>query len=481
MVNYADMKKSPSNKKLSARRVAFDILRRVDETDAYADILLARELPRLESIDRGLATELLYGVLRWRIKVDWIIDSFSNIKTTKLDESVLTALRLGIYQMFFLTKIPVHSAVSESVELIKAENPRLAGFVNAVLRSSDRGRESINFPSIKREPVKYISVLFSHPEWMVERWIESMGVKDAIALCQANLRPARKNLRVNTLRATREELLEELKEEGFDLELTEFSPEGLRLLDKSNVRRLLPDDARYYIQDEASQLVAHLLAPKPGEVILDACAAPGGKTTHMAELMGNDGRIYAIDKHRARLKSVVNVAKRLGVNIITPVAIDATKLRLQPKLKGVDTPVNTQDGLGLNDGLIPEEGFDGVLVDAPCSGLGVLRRTPDIKYKRTLRDIKDLAKTQLELLTFLAGFVKEGGRLVYSVCTLEREETDMVIDKFLASNADFTLERADEVLPDNCKRLVDSEGRLRTLPSRDDLDGFFAVCLSKKN
>lgn len=271
MVDYSDMKKG-KKKELTARDVAFNILKRVDSTNAYADILLAKELPKLEPIDRGLATELVYGVLRWRIKIDWIIDGFSNIKVGKLDEDVLTALRLGIYQLFFLTKIPVHSAVSESVELVKAKSERLSGFVNAVLRSSDRGREAISFPVVKREPVKYISVVFSHPEWMVERWIEAMGIKDAIAFCQVNLRPAQTTIRANTLRVARDELKRELLEEGFEFEAAEFSSEGLRLIEKAN-KRLSPDDSRYYIQDEASQLVAQLVAPKGGEVILDSCAA----------------------------------------------------------------------------------------------------------------------------------------------------------------------------------------------------------------
>lgn len=468
----------------SGRSVANEVLTRVEATDAYADILLSKKLKGLDARECAFATELVYGVLRWQIKIDWIIDLFSKVKTGKLEHALLVPLRLGVYQLLFLTKIPVQAAIDESVELAKHSgkaggqpvgkaDQKRAGYVNAVLRSIERGKDTITFPILKREPVKYVSVVFSHPEWLVERWIGAYGMKDALELCQANLRVPPLTLRVNTLKTTREKLREELSGIGVNAEPCIYSPYGLTVTGKPR-GGIDPEDERYYIQDEASQLVALLLDPKPGEAVLDVCAAPGGKTTHLAELMHSEGAIYAIDKFRARLKTVEKLARRLGVGIITTKVADASVIEIQPELFPGDAA-----GADLVLASALSSGFDRVLVDAPCSGLGVLRRTPDIKLKRSEADIFEVSRLQKRILSNASRYVRKGGRLVYSVCTMEAEETRHQLEWFLSKAQGFKVVDASEVLPKECAPLINADGTLSTSPGRDDLDGFFAVCFER--
>lgn len=438
-----------------ARQAAFRVLSRVVGGDAYADILLDRELEGLHEPDRPLATELTYGVLRWLIKIDWIIDRFSSIRTKKLEHRVLNALRIGVYQLYFLTRVPPSAAINESVNLIKNDGARKAGFVNAVLRKAAVELDSITFPSPEGDRVQHLSVVWSHPEWMVARWIKRWGADETGLLCEADQLIPPKTLRTNTLLISRDDLIRELAAQGVEAGKTRCSPEGLAITAGA---ALNPKDRRYYIQDEASQLVPHLLSPKPGEVVLDACSAPGGKTTHIAQLMKNKGRIYALDKHRGRLKAVGETANRLKIDMIETLEADSSVHPFAHPL--------------------PAE-FDAILCDAPCSGLGVLRRAPDIKLKRTEEDIKTLSGTQRRLLDNLARHLKKGGRLVYSTCTFEPEETVEVVEGFLEAHPDFKVESACGYVPEECRDLVDGPGFLRTYPHRHAMDGFFAVRLRR--
>lgn len=437
---------------IKARRAALNALDRVFAGGAYADIVLEKELGEAKAEERPLLTELVYGVLRWQIRLDYAIDAFSDIKTKKLETKVLNALRLGAYQLLFLSGIPARAAVNETVNLVKPHGARKAGFVNAVLREMDRSREGIRYPDLKKDPVGHISAVYSHPLWLVRRWVERYGEDEALGLCRANQEIPPKTIRVNTLKTDMERLTKELQDEGFETAKTSFSPGALSISGPP----LNPGDERFYIQDEASQLVSILLDPKPGENILDACAAPGGKTTHMAAIMGNKGRIFAVDRYRGRLATLKKTAKRMGADIITAVSADA-EAEL-PFKKGY---------------------FDAILLDAPCSGLGVLRRTPDIKIKRREEDIQSLSRTQKKLLANLPNYLKKGGRLVYSVCTLEPEETVDVIGSFLKERDDFIAEDAKNFLPPSCAPLVDESGSLRTYPHKHSLDGFFALRMRK--
>lgn len=435
-------KKSENN----AREISFLVLNRVS-AGAYPESLIERHLPSLDERDRGLCTELVYGVLRWQIRLDWIIDGFSKIKSGKLEHTVLNALRLGAYQLLFLSKIPPSAAINSSVDLIKREGQKKAGFVNAVLRNIDRQRGSIKYPS-EKDAARHISVFYSHPEWLVKRWIERYGVEETGRICKADQQVPPVVLRVNTLLTTREKLINELGHEGYEAAPARYSPDGVVLVSRG---RLNPDDPRFYIQDEASQLVSLLLSPKPGERVLDACSAPGGKTTHLAQLMKNKGEIYALDRYQARLRTVRKTASRLGIDIIKTIAADAAE----------PLPFDTQ--------------FDAILIDAPCSGLGVLRRSPDIKLHRKESDIAELSKLQKRILANVSGYLKPGGRLVYSTCTLEPEETDEVVSEFLRENPRFEKEGVcGYLLPIGCSELAGTSGELRTHPQLG-VDSFYGA------
>ncbi len=437
--------------KKGARRAAFRVLNRVEASDAYADIALVAELREMGAQDAALSTELVYGVLRWKIRLDFTVGLFSSIRTEKLEHRVLNALRLGAYQLLFLSKIPASAAINESVELVKPDRKK-AGFVNAILRKIDSERERISIPG--DDQVRHISIAWSHPEWMVRRWAQRYGIEETIELCKAGQGVPPRTIRVNTLATTRERLLEEFLSEGFDAVPTRFSPFGIEARGGGPLNAM---DKRYYIQDEASQIIPLMLAPEPGERVMDACSAPGGKATHMAQLMGNRGVIYALDKHEARLRPIEESASRLGATIIKTAAADAAR------------PIG-----------VAEKGpLDAILCDAPCSGLGVLRRAPDSKYRRSVQDIAGLAIVQRALLDNLSGYLKKGGRLVYSTCTFEPEETDDIVSDFLERHTDFRLEDASRVLPESCRELVDEKGILRTFPHRHGMDGFFGARLRR--
>lgn len=441
----------------SAREAAFSILNRVDDAGAYADILLQEALERLDLRERPLATELVYGVLRFRLRLDWIIGNFSKLKTAKLETRVLNAMRLGVYQLCFLDGIPASAAVDESVKLVKKDGAKTAGFVNAVLRAVTAGKEKISYPDAKKDAAQFISIFHSHPLWLVRRWMERWGAGGATELCETNLAPPPRSLRANTLKINRDALLEELLKEGVEVKKSRFSPDGGELppsIEAARRVKLSSDDKRFYVQDEASQLIAYLVAPKPNEVILDACAAPGGKATHMAAMMKNQGVIWALDKSAVRLKGVEQTARRLCADIIKTKQADAEK------------PLTFAEG-----------SFDAILCDSPCSGLGVVRRTPDIKWRIKEGDLKELSGRQKRLLNNLSRYLKKGGRLVYSVCTFEPEETEEIIKGFLSANTGFVMENAALYLPESCKGLVDPKGFLMTLPHKHGCDGFFAARL----
>lgn len=458
---------------LTARRAALNILNRVYAGDSYADILLDKEIGKVKDYERPFLTELTYGVIRNSMRLDYIIDLFSKIKSKKLEHRVLNTLRLGIYQLLFLDKVPAHSAINESVNLLKGEKYRTIGFANAVLRAVDKKRDEITYPEAHKVPAERLSVYYSHPLWLVQKWLKRYGVLEVEKILEANQLVPPFTIRVNKLKSSRDDYnkLIENNFEGTETVDCEFSPQGITV--KNNVASLLEDKANFYVQDESSQLVALLLNPKAGETILDACSAPGGKTTHMAELMDNTGLIVAMDKKGSRLRTVEKNAKRLDIGIIKILEGDAT---------GVFNFQNKLFTQGDDDAVIQkafDAGFDKILVDAPCSGLGVIRRVPDIKIRRKAEDIEETKKIQLELLENLKKFLKPNGVLVYSVCSLEHEETEEVVEEFLKNNSDFMLSDPMETLPVECEKLL-KRGYIKCVTYKYGLDGFFAARLVKQ-
>jgi len=442
------------------RRLAFDILERVGG-GSYADRALDAELqrhPGLDPRDRGLVTELVYGVLRQQGRLDYALARFCKQPLGKLENRVRQLLRLGTYQLLCLDRVPESAAVNTTVQLARQlELERATGFVNGILRSLARGREQLTWPDAGREPLAHLEHALSLPRWLAERWLSELGAVAAQQLAAALLEPAPFSVRVNTLKTDRAGFLQALSAAGHRAEPTRFAPEGVTLTARTAAP--LPGDAEgwYQVQDEASMLIAPLLAPRPGERLLDGCAAPGGKTTHLAALAGNRAAIIALDLHPQRIRLVEQGAARLGCAGITARAWD---LNCPPPF-------------------VAPASCDGVLVDAPCSGLGVLRRNPEARWRLQPADITVLAERQAMILNQLAPLVKPGGRLVYAVCTNTPEETDRQVAAFLARDPDFRLEPLTTLVPDHWRGLLDAHGCLRTWPHCYGLDGFFAARLTR--
>jgi 16S rRNA (cytosine967-C5)-methyltransferase len=442
----------------SVRQLAADILFKVESRQAYADILLDQALKTttLHERDRALLTELVYGTLRWRGTIDARLRHQLRRPLADADALIRNLLRVTAYQLFFLDKIPDYAAVNEAVEAAKRRSgAKSAGFVNGVLRNllrqNDRGAQSPGGAAASREAE------FSHPEWLIERWIETYGPAEASALMRANNQKAPLVLRANRQKCSRARLSERLREAGVAANASRWSPDGVVVESAGSVEKLPGyDEGWFQVQGESAQLIAHLAGPTPGERILDACAAPGGKSCHMAELMNDDGKVVAIDTSARGVEKIRANAARLGLR-----SIEAKKADVTEALRG---------GLG--------QPYDRILVDAPCSGLGTLRGHPEIKWRRQASDIERLGRLQRKILDNVARYLKPRGTLIYSTCTLTREENDDVVETFLAQHREFELADAARYLPEPARHMARG-GYFQTLPQRDDTDGFFAARLRK--
>lgn len=441
------------------RHAAYSILARIEKERSYSDILIDRELSTgaIQGPDRGLLTELVYGVLRRRGTLDHVIGQFSRIAVNRLERAVLGLLRIGMYQLLFLDRVPSSAAVNETVKLAHTLATRGAGFINAVLRQADRQRDSIKYPDRDRSPSDYLSARYSHPVWIVKEWERQLGFEEAEALADAMSDIPPITIRCNTLRISRSELSERLSVEGATAVDCDYSPIGMHLTAGAPAATLSCfQEGLFSIQDEASQIAALLVGAAPGERVLDLCAAPGGKTTCMAELMGNQGEIIACDIHPRRLEQVTTFAGRLGIGMIRTVACDASLPGAMPK-----------GGL-----------FDRVLLDAPCSGLGVLRRNPEGKWWKRPEDIRQLAEKQRSILANASALVRPGGVLLYSTCSTSATENEEVLDDFLSRNSGFVLEDLRKQFT-QLAPLFNERGMFRSWPHRHGMDGFFAARLKR--
>jgi 16S rRNA (cytosine967-C5)-methyltransferase len=448
-------KRSGKHQVSPSRRVAFDILRRVEAEGAYASALLAPLAHTgLSREDRALAQEITLGVLRWQKQLDYFIHRYSRREVGGLDLSVLLALRVGLYQIRHLARIPQSAAVNESVNLVKRNGAAsAAGLVNAVLRNAIRHKGDKPGDTIS-DPVESMAVEVSHPRWMIERWRVGLGEEQSRHLALANNHPPPVAFRLNTLRAGVEETLSSLESKGVTLLPSRFVPGAFRV--ESGPMAVIAEAAEngaIYIQDEASQLVSLLLGPTAGDRVLDLCAAPGSKTSHIATLAGDAGWVVACDIHPHRLVALAATCRRLGVSSVDPIALDAT--RELPILEGAGK-------------------FDRVLVDAPCTGTGTLRRNPEIKWRLAVGDPRRLAALQLSLLKRAADALANKGRLVYSTCSVEPEENEEVVRRFIESDRRFRIAR-----PLAPGELITGDGFVRTFPHRHEMDGFFAAVLEK--
>ncbi len=436
-----------------SRGVAHEVLVRVETTSAFADVLLARRLTdaSLSAADRALATELVYGTLAWQGRLDHHLAQLVRGSVAALDPPVRAALRLGLYQLLFLDRIPAYAAVDASVRLAR----RGGSLANAVLRRAARlGRDGLALPDAKADPIGRLAIEWSHPRWLVERLSAQLDTAELAALLAADNARGPVALRIGVPHAGRDALAAELSAQGVRIAPGRWAPDALVV--ERQAARLRSSPAyragRFVFQGEPSQLVTGLLGIEPGNAVLDACAAPGGKALHAAALAGPRGLVVALDPHRGGVRRITTEAARLGAVSLHAVVADARR----PPLR---------------------RGFDAVLVDAPCSGLGTLRRHPELRWRRRPEDLPRLATLQRELLAGVARLVRSGGVLVYAVCSPLRAETDDVIGAFLAAEPRFARESAVASLPAAAAPLVDADGALRTWPHRHDVDAFFAVRL----
>lgn len=447
------------------RAVALHILNTLDNDrrtlDAVIDeVLTGADLP--EKRDRALVTTLVYGVLRWRNTLDHAVGHFSKPPFHRIDAVVLNVLRLGLFQLRFLDRIPDFAAVNGSVELAKqAGLGRLAGFVNGVLRNAARQPDRPSLPDMGKDPVQALCVAKSFPEWMIKRWISRFGIEQTAQLCDAMNAVPPITVRVNGLRATPEQVAASLAREAAGVEPGRYAPEALCFFSpKVPVHEMEAFGAGWFqVQDEGAQLISLLADPRPGERVLDACAGLGGKTGHMARLMENRGQIVAADRDGAKLERLGREMARIGVVNVTPMVLD---MLAPPDLKAAGI-------------------FDRILADCPCSGTGVIRRNPDTRWRLSERDLPRLQQKQVAMLVNLAGSLRNGGVLVYAVCSMEPEENEAVVRGFLNIRKDFDIEgSAAEVFP-AAAGLVDKEGFFRTRPWPHGMDGFFGVRLKRRD
>ena len=438
---------------MNARETAFLSLMKVENSGAYPNIELSYAIERngLSGAERALYTALFYGVIERKLTLDYIIRVLSDRADNDIDPNIRIILRLGLYQLLYMTKIPESAAVNESVKLARRfyAKKNSEAFINAVLRSFLRRRDSISYPNKEKNPVAYLSVCYSVPEWICRLWLDTYGMDKTIKILETiNTAPAM-TLTVNTLKTSPAEFLHALTAAGIKADMGTLTKNSVRLRTSLPMENLSPFEGRFFVQDEASALCVAVMDAAPGDTVLDACACPGGKSFGMAMTMENKGSILSLDLHKNKLSLIEKGASSLGITIIRT---------------------------DVQNAALPREGmpvFDRVLCDVPCSGLGVLAKKPDIRYK-TEEDIRRLPALQAKILETNAGYVKSGGVLVYSTCTLNPAENGEIVSGFLKNHPEFSL------CPFEAGR-IKSGGMCEILPYEYQTDGFFIAKLRKKD
>lgn len=439
------------------RKLALEALYKIDKEEAYSNIVLDELLNKnrnvLSNKDINFISELVYGVTTWKLTLDTIIQKYSKIKIKKISPWVINILRMGAYQIVFLDKVPKSAAVNESVNLCKKYGGKSVGFVNAILRKVEKS-DYLELFEIKND-IEKISKITSMPEWIVRELNKEFDPEKVNEICEnSNLKP-KITIRINNLKITKNELKKSLQSKEIEVE-DGIIEDFLYLKNVKNITNL--DEYKkglFTMQDESAGLTALVLNPKEGESILDCCSAPGGKTTYIAELMNNKGNVIAWDLYKHRLDKVQENSKRLGIDIIKTEENDATVLKEEYIEK-----------------------FDKILIDAPCLGLGVIKRKPDIKWQRKFEDIEEISKIQEKILNTCSEYLKKGGILVYSTCSIVKSENDKIVEKFLKSE-NFELEEINNINIENLENKITKKGIIKLYPS-ENMDGFFISKLIKK-
>ncbi len=447
-------------KEINERKIVLDILNKVDTNKSYVNILLNNYLKNTEINNQKwrLITELVYGVIRRRNTIDWYLSNLCKLKVQ--DNNIINILRIGAYQILFLDRIPDYAIVSESVNLAKKYgNKSQGGFVNAVLRNLKRKYKEMQFPKKENDLVKYFSLIYSFNEWLIKLFLDKFGEEKTQEICTASNLPAPITIRVNTIKISNDLFKNNLINNGIIFKESKFI-NGNFLIELKSENSLLEKEEYqkgwFQIQDESSTLAGLAVCPQPDELVIDLCSAPGGKITHLAALMKNKGRLIGGDIHPARLNLVAENSKRLGIEIIELYEVSQIIKNFSQKA-------------------------DRVLVDVPCSGLGVLRRRLDARWNKKHEDIKKIPSLQYKILEDGYKCLRQGGILVYSTCTILPEENEEIIFKFLRNHPDMKIENLANILTESVKNFIDLKGFLKILPSPSHtMDGFFIARLRKE-
>jgi 16S rRNA (cytosine967-C5)-methyltransferase len=448
----------------NSRDLALSVLNRKADNPGFSGGTLDelfRSGADLTQRDRAFLNHLVQGVFRWRLRLDWIIEQNSHFPLRKIDLPVLNILRIAVYQIFFMDRVPESAAVNEAVRQARRIGPRhIVSFVNGLLRNICRNKEKIRMPDRERDPDLFRSVSSSYPSWLVKMWDRDWGVELTDRLLSAGNELPRITFRVNAQKTDRNTLLARLADEGVQCSPAAYSPDGISTDDfRGRIDRLESfKDGLLQVQDEAAQVCAYLLDPRPGERVLDVCAGFGGKASHIAERIGDGGMIAALDISFRRLVNLRDNAARLGIRSIHPAVADGSR---------------DMSRLFKNE-------WDRILVDAPCSGLGVISRHPDIKWNRKEEDLKRLAHLQGSILKEAFPLLRKGGTVLYVTCTLSREENEGVVESLLADHADAQLVDLRSRVPDWCADLIDGNGFFRTFPHMHKMDGFFGALIQRR-
>lgn len=421
-----------------SRKTAFEILFEIEKEDAYSNLTINRFLEKNRPENPAFIRELVYGVLENKILLDYYLDKLipSGIKKVKKKEATL--LRLGLYQLIFMDSVPDYAAVNETVTLAKKLVRGREGFINGVLRGYMKKGSEIKLPDESKDLRLYLSIKYSFPLWLIEKWGKQYGMEECKKLLEASNARPKLSIRVNVNKTSREELKEYLEEKGYEVTEGTFSNRTLHVKGSGLLEDERYAEGHFSIQDEASTVAADGLGAKPGETVIDVCAAPGGKTSAIAELMNNDGKVYSCDIYEHKLELIEKLAARLDLSIIEPTLLDGT-----------------------SGNEVWNQKADRVLADVPCSGLGVIRRKPEIKYKE-ITDFRELVQIQKKILENAAKYVKPGGTLVYSTCTINKDENELQVKAFLESNKEFEFVSEKQFLP------------------TEDIDGFYVCKMIKK-
>ena len=433
---------------MKAREIAYKVLLDIEKNKNCSNMAINKHFKdvKISNQDRGLATEIIYGVIENKYYIDYMIDKLSKVKTNKMEIYVKTLLRMGIYQIMFLNSISDYAAVNETVNLAKKKNSKVSGFINGILRNVIRQKEEIGKVKTK-DDVDYLSIKYSYDKWMIRNWMIHFGKEFTEELLEANNERPNIYLRTNTLKITRDELIKKLEKQNIKAEKVNVVEEAIKVEHLKDIENnSLYKEGLFTVQDVSSMLVGKVMNPKENSLVLDVCSAPGGKTTHMATLMNNTGQVVSRDIYDHKLKLIKASSKRLGLTNVDVEEFDGMKL--------------DRESIGK---------FDYVLADVPCSGLGIIRRKPEIKYKEK-EEFRQLPPIQKKILENASKYVKVGGTLIYSTCTIQDSENIDVVNEFLQKNKNFELVPIKEVNVDLDNQ---EKGYMKIYPNVHNMDGFF--------